>query len=305
VTSSSTADSAAVAGQVQLLSDLLDAQVLLQDGDAVGDITDLVLGPRGNILYAVATYEGRKYLIPYRGMSFNPADQTVQLSLTADQFQDVHFFEGRNLPNLSAPAVRRQILMLFSGGQARGAAEPRVQESESPAATKGAPNGEKSSTDSARDDKQSSVRDTDTASEDNRDRERGERTSKGPTAVVRPPILSPRTTQPSTTGGVRTDRPNGVQPNPNPRDDRRTPGGPPIVPPPGVKNPGGKPIAPPAGVTNPGGKPIAPPAGVTNPGGAPVAPPAGVTNPGTANPGNAPRSNGTGGTPANGGATNR
>ena len=283
VTASSTAEEASIAGQPRLLSDLLDAQVLLQNGDAVGDITDLVLGPRGNIQYAVATYNGRNYLIPYRGMTFNTADHTVQLTLTAEQFEEVQFFDGRNLPNLNSAPVRRQILTLFSGTQAPVVAERDPAVNAPQTATETDRNARERTPDASRDDDvHESNRDRSTRDASRDDENARDDRSPRPREGTRPGEVTPRTParrtlRPATVGGARVPQPNGTRPDGNAPVESGTPGGSPIQPPAGVTNPGGAPIKPPAGVTNPGGAPIKPPAGVTNPGGAPIKPPPSVS----------------------------
>jgi hypothetical protein len=309
VSSSSTSDGGAggvISGQPQLLSDLLDAQVLLQDDNARGDITDLVLSPRGSILYAVATHNGRNYLIPYRGMRFNAADQTVQVNLTPEQFQNVQFFEGRNLPDVNSFAVRRQIMSLFVAGPAPALADRRMEENSSHGETdadrdrqdaNGAGGDSRASAPdrSARD----SVRNNDRIRVEVHDRVRddrpgplSDRTVRSATEGARQTISSrrfpdakkqniggatPPNLVPSRISGSNPNVHSGRQPN---QDAPTTPG-----------TPGGAPVAPPGAATpgTPGGPPVQPPGNVTNPGGPPIKPPSSVTpNPSPTNPGTNP-----------------
>lgn len=271
-----------VFAQPQLLTDLLDADVLLQDGDAAGEVSNLVIGPRGTIQYLVATHEGRNYLIPFRALNFNAEPRTVQLPLTPEQFDDVVFFEGRNLPDLTSVAVRRQMSALFgvreintarltgtreapTSSDSRSAAPPaerRTREVTSPTSKE---TREAEQEDASTDAERTANRPRD------RKREADERIAT-PRSLVVPPATRPRS---NTAGGASPRRPGGTVPatpggeNPNlPGGPRPSvPGGPPIRPPgpttpstpaprfpntrqaPAPKTPGGPPIAPPAGVT--------------------------------------------------------
>jgi hypothetical protein len=320
VTSSSTSGGAVMsdaAGQPQLLSDLLDAQVLLQNGDPAGDITDLVLGRRGNILFAVARHDDGNYLIPFRGMNFNAAEQLVQLNLTPEQFAQVPFFEGRNLPNLGSPAVRRQITSLFGPGPMQAEVARRADDvlNGVPRDVNAVPNGRDDGVVPPPDD-------LDTLQRGEEVRARPDRARPAPpskTTGQRAEPSGPPSTAPvpgvrrSTIGGASPRNPGGTVPSTPGFENPNIPGGArPTVP--GGTGPGSRPIGPatPGGTDpnvpggrqpnvnapvtpgTPGGPPIAPPGPTTTPPPRTTTPVPGPNNPGTTPPRAVPRASSTG-----------
>jgi hypothetical protein len=105
--------SAPAPSRAQRTSDLLRAPVLLRSGEAAGHVTDLVVDSRGNVSYVVAEIEGLKYLVPYRAMTFDRSGRTAWINLTPERFDEVAFYSGPRLPDLSSALVRQEVLAPF------------------------------------------------------------------------------------------------------------------------------------------------------------------------------------------------
>lgn len=100
-------------GQVQLLSDLLNWNIVLQNNNSAGQITDFVIGPQGNVLWAVGTLGGQNFVIPFSAINFNTALQTAQLNITPDQFAMLPLFTGRRFPNSNSQVFQRDMKDVF------------------------------------------------------------------------------------------------------------------------------------------------------------------------------------------------
>ncbi|HET6425469.1 MAG TPA: hypothetical protein VFG20_17405 [Planctomycetaceae bacterium] len=93
-------------------SQMMNADVVLKNGDAAGSITDFVIGPQGNIEYLVGSNGAQLYTIPFGAAELNAQNQ-LQLGLTADQFETLPFFSNNNWPNFATPQFRGQMVNAF------------------------------------------------------------------------------------------------------------------------------------------------------------------------------------------------
>ena len=80
-TNSATVTASETSGQAQLMSQVLNSQVTLENGETVGTISDLVLGPQGNVLFAVGTSGDERFAVPFNAVDFNAEQQTAMLDL--------------------------------------------------------------------------------------------------------------------------------------------------------------------------------------------------------------------------------
>jgi hypothetical protein len=297
----------------QLLTDLLNADVMLVNDELAGEVTNLVIGPRGMIQYVVATHRGLNYLIPFRALDFDAAERVVRLPLNPSQFDEVVFFEDRNLPDLTSAAVRRQMSALFGVraiNTARatgtpediglGAATPNPDGSVPPAPRTRPATGARDETPTATDDaaviatprapiRVESGSPQGTAGGASPSRPRGAARSTAP----RVESGSPQ----GTAGGASPSRPGGAVPSTAPRVESgnpygtaggaRTNGS--------TSNPASRfpnsqrTTTPPPRQTTPGGPPLAPPANVTPNSSPNTAPQSSPANSGTTNGTTAPR----------------
>jgi len=113
-------------------SDLLRREVILQNGDVVGEINELIVGPRGSVDFLVAANGDQMFAIPYHVVNFNRAGQ-VQLTLMPAQFDQLPFFSLTQWPNFNSPAFRQKEVAVFGPtgiGPAPNASAPVVSRSE-------------------------------------------------------------------------------------------------------------------------------------------------------------------------------
>lgn len=104
----------ATVGHSLMLSEMLNWNIVLQNGTTVGQISNFVVGPQGNILYAIGTTENNQsFVVPFSALTINPNTQTAQLPLSSAQFGNVEFFQGSNLPNFGSRGFQMQMRQIF------------------------------------------------------------------------------------------------------------------------------------------------------------------------------------------------
>jgi hypothetical protein len=104
--------SAHVTVQSRRLSELLDRDVILQNGDVVGQTLDVVVSARNRADYVLATNGAEMFVIPFSAMTFNRYGQ-VQLPLMPDKFAALPVFTEDAWPNFTAPAFRQQVMAVY------------------------------------------------------------------------------------------------------------------------------------------------------------------------------------------------
>lgn len=95
------------------LSTLMNAKILIQDDQAAGMVTDIVLSDSGCVDYVVATYNNQYYVIPYSAVTFRKADRIVYIDIAPTQFKRVTFFTGNNWPDFYATTYQQTVFNIF------------------------------------------------------------------------------------------------------------------------------------------------------------------------------------------------
>jgi hypothetical protein len=101
--------------QTLRLSQLLKSDIVLDDGDGIGTISDIVLGQNGSLLYLLGTNNtnGAMFTIPAQAASFDFQNSTLSLPLTQQQFQSLPTFSSSSVPNFNSLAYQRQLFGAF------------------------------------------------------------------------------------------------------------------------------------------------------------------------------------------------
>lgn len=106
-------------GQTTLLSDIMNSDVMLQNNENVGQINDFVIGPQGNIQFAIGSGNNigngnnNNFAIPFSALSVNSGNQSVNLNLSRDQFNELNFFSKNKLPDFSSRDFRQNLTQVF------------------------------------------------------------------------------------------------------------------------------------------------------------------------------------------------
>jgi hypothetical protein len=95
-------------------SNVMGSDLILKDGQVVGQIKDFVIGSDQRVDFAIGLRNatGEYFPIPFSAISLNPYHQ-VPLPLTSSQFLRLPFFTTDAWPNFHAPVFREQILAVY------------------------------------------------------------------------------------------------------------------------------------------------------------------------------------------------
>ncbi|MDZ4688539.1 MAG: hypothetical protein SH850_25980 [Planctomycetaceae bacterium] len=114
------------------LSDLMNKDLLLQGGQGVGTVSDIVLNRNGSILYLVganATNE-QMFTIPVQAANFSIHDFALTLSLTPEQFRGLPTFNSTTIPNFNSVAYQRSVYTAYGLAKMNQSLEPTDPERE-------------------------------------------------------------------------------------------------------------------------------------------------------------------------------
>lgn len=113
------------AAQTMMLSDLTKWEIVLQNGEPVGQIVDFVIGTQGDVLFAIGTLNNQNYVMPYSAMVLDAKGRMVQLAATPEQFDQLSFFKGRSFPDFSSPPFRQEMTRIYGDRIFNSATSPR------------------------------------------------------------------------------------------------------------------------------------------------------------------------------------
>jgi hypothetical protein len=101
--------------QTLRLTDLLNADLQLNDGQAAGTISDVVLGPNGSILYLIGTDTAQQNLftVPVSAASFDAGTGIITLPMTPQQFGNLPTYTRETIPNFNSLAYQRQLYTAY------------------------------------------------------------------------------------------------------------------------------------------------------------------------------------------------
>jgi hypothetical protein len=100
-------------GRSQRLSELLKSEVILSSGSPAGEVTDLIIGPTGQVDYVVASTADGLYAIPFDAAVLDPAQHRIRVPLTAAEFRSMLFFTVRTWPDFDDRDYRLRLAKTF------------------------------------------------------------------------------------------------------------------------------------------------------------------------------------------------
>ncbi|HUQ72991.1 MAG TPA: hypothetical protein VM165_25910 [Planctomycetaceae bacterium] len=114
------------------LSELMNKDIQLQDGQGVGTVADIVLNRSGSILYLVGVnaVNQQMFTIPVPAVSFSSHDFALTVLLTPEQFRGLPTYTSTTIPNFNSVAYQRSVYTAYGLAKMNQSLEPTDPERE-------------------------------------------------------------------------------------------------------------------------------------------------------------------------------